>query len=56
MLNFLLQTQMADKFYADGKIYVVIVVLSTVLIGLAIYLFRIDRKISKIEEEIDNNL
>lgn len=39
----------------ESKIFVVIIVLSTVLIGLAVYLFAIDRRVSKMEKEIKNN-
>ncbi|HRP90293.1 MAG TPA: CcmD family protein [Edaphocola sp.] len=45
---------MADKLRTDGKIYVVIVVILTIFIGIVIYLFSLDKKISKIEKE--NNL
>jgi CcmD family protein len=44
--------EMADKFRADGKIYVVIAVVAIILSGLFIYLFRLDRKISDIEKRI----
>ena len=43
--------QMADAFRADGKIYVVVTVLSLVFVGLAVYLVMIDRKISKLEKQ-----
>ena len=39
----------------ETKMFVVIVVLSTVLIGLAGYLFWLDRRVSKMEKEIKNN-
>lgn len=39
----------------ESKIFVVVIVLSTVLIGLAVYLFWIDRRVSKMENEIKNN-
>jgi hypothetical protein len=52
MFTVLQAPQMADQFYAEGKIYVVVAVLSLVLIGLAIYLFKIDKKVSKLEDEI----
>jgi len=39
----------------ETKIFVVITVLSTVLIGLAVYLFWLDRRVSKMEKEIKNN-
>jgi len=34
------------------KIYVVVAVLAVILIGLGIYMFSLDRKISKIEKRI----
>ena len=43
---------MADAFRADGKIYVVIGVVLVVLAGMSIYLFNLDRKISKLEKEM----
>jgi CcmD family protein len=41
---------MADGLRSSGKIYVVVAVLLTVLSGIFIYLFRLDRKISKLEK------
>jgi CcmD family protein len=43
---------MADTFRSEGKIYVVIGVVLVVFIGIIIYLFNLDRKISKLEKEI----
>jgi uncharacterized membrane protein len=42
--------EMADQFRADGKIYVVIAVVSVVLIGLFAYLFRLENKVSALEK------
>jgi CcmD family protein len=39
----------------ETKIFVVITVLSTVLIGLAVYLFWLDRRVTKMEKEIKNS-
>lgn len=39
----------------DGKIYVVIAVVLTILFGLIIYLFSLDKKITKLEKEIKKN-
>jgi len=36
-----------------GKIFVVVAVLATILIGLLVYLFSIDRKVSRLEKEIE---
>ncbi|MEO8148427.1 MAG: CcmD family protein [Bacteroidia bacterium] len=46
------QPQMADAFYANGKIYVVVGVLSIVLIGIVLYLFALDRKLTAIEKRL----
>jgi hypothetical protein len=42
---------MASIMRSNGKIYVVVAVLLTILIGLILYLINIDRKISKLENE-----
>lgn len=39
----------------ETKIFVVITVLSTVLVGLAVYLFWLDKRVSKMEKEIKKN-
>ena len=44
--------EMADQMRSNGKIYVVVAVLLTILIGLIIFLINIDRKVSKLEKEI----
>jgi multisubunit Na+/H+ antiporter MnhB subunit len=36
---------------SNGKIYVVVAVCLTILLGLFLYVFLIDRKISKLEKE-----
>jgi hypothetical protein len=45
------QVEMADTMRSNGKIYTVVAVCLTILIGLFVYVFSIDRKISKIEKE-----
>jgi len=42
--------KMADVMKENGKIYVVIAVMLTILGGLVLYLIRLDRKISKLEK------
>ena len=44
--------EMADRFRADGKIYVVVVVVLVILSGIFIYVARLDRKITRFEKEI----
>lgn len=41
----------ATGLRAEGKIYVVMLVSSTILIGLFIYLIRLDRKIKRLEKK-----
>lgn len=48
------QVEMADNFRAEGKIYVVVAILATVLAGFIVYAVRIDSKLSMIEKEIKN--
>jgi CcmD family protein len=43
--------EMADAMRSSGKIYVVIATITIVFVGLAIYLFSIDRRLKKIEKE-----
>ena len=43
--------EMADALRSSGKIYVVVVTIAIIFIGLAIYLFSIDRRLKKIEKE-----
>jgi len=54
-LNLLAQNshgvEMADSLRASGKIYVVVLVISVIFIGLAIYLFSIDSRLKKIEKQ-----
>jgi CcmD family protein len=46
------RVEMADGLYQSGKIYVVVTVLSIIFIGIVGYLVVLDRKISKLENEI----
>jgi len=41
---------MADELRSSGKIYVVIATIAIIFIGLAIFLFSIDRRLKKIEK------
>ena len=46
--------EMADGMMASGKIYVVVAVLTLIFLGIVLYLVSLDRKIGKMEREIDN--
>lgn len=43
--------EMADTFRSNGKIYVVVAVMLTILAGIILYLIRLDRKISRLEKK-----
>ena len=44
------KVEMADTMRSNGKIYVVVAVCLTILIGLFIYVFILDKKISRFEK------
>lgn len=48
------QVEMADTMRSNGKIYVVVAILVTILFGLIFYLVMLDRKISKVEKQLDS--
>jgi CcmD family protein len=45
------KVEMADFMRSNGRIYVVVAVMLTILIGLVLYVVRLDRKISRLEKE-----
>ena len=44
------QPAMADGLRSEGKIYVVVAIIMIVVIGLLVYLFFLDRKVSRLEK------
>lgn len=44
---------MANLMYQSGKIYVVVGVILLIFIGVVFYLFALDRRIKKLEDEMD---
>lgn len=46
--------EMADQLRQDGKIWVVVAVIATVFFGIIVYLVSLDRKIGKLEKEVDD--
>lgn len=44
------KVEMADAMRANGKIYVVVAVCVTILTGLFIYVFLLDRKMTRFEK------
>lgn len=45
------KVEMADLMRSNGKIYIVVAICLTILIGLFLYVWNVDRKISSIEKE-----
>lgn len=45
---------MADNFRQEGKIYVVIAVMAIIFLSIIVYLLMIERRLKKLEEEINN--
>ena len=48
------KVDMADTMRSNGRIYVVVAVVVVILLGLILYLIRLDRKISRIERDKEN--
>ncbi len=46
------EVEMADTLRADGKIYVVVLVLSIIFVGIVAYMIWIDRKLSRLENHM----
>jgi hypothetical protein len=46
------EVEMADKMRSEGKIYVVVAILSLILTGLLLYVFVTDRKITRLEKKV----
>jgi CcmD family protein len=46
------EVAMADQMRADGKIWVVVAVISVIFAGIIAFLVNIDRKVSKLEKQL----
>ena len=46
------EVEMADTFRSEGKIYVVVAIVTLILLGLIGYLILIDRKVNKLEKRL----
>ena len=49
------ETEMADLMRSDGKIFVVVTVVSIVFAGIVVYLILLDRKIRRLEQTKTGN-
>ena len=43
---------MAELMRSNGKIYVVVAVVTTILVGLIAYMIRVEKKISSLEKDL----
>jgi len=46
------KVDMADTMRSNGRIYVVVAVVVLILLGLLLYLIRLDRKITRLERDV----
>jgi ABC-type amino acid transport system permease subunit len=46
------EVEMADDFRGEGKIFVVVAVILIILIGIFLYLFRVEKSIRRLEQEL----
>lgn len=44
--------EMADQMRADGKIYVLVGIITIIFIGITVYVVSTDRRISKLEKNL----
>ena len=54
-LTFLLAQQDTDFMRSMGKMYVVVAVIAAIFLGIVVYLIRLDRKLTKLEDQIKNH-
>jgi hypothetical protein len=47
--------EMADGMRASGKIYVVVGIILIVVIGLIVYLFMMDQKLTRLEKQLNQS-
>jgi len=45
------EVEMADTMRSNGKIYIVVAVCLTILVGLFLYVMSVDRKLRRLEKE-----
>ena len=45
------EIEMADDFRGEGKIYVVVAVVLSLIVGIFIQLIRLEKKVKKLEKE-----
>lgn len=43
-----------NSLYTNGKIYIVVGVIAIIFIGIILYLIRMEKKIKRLEEKVNN--
>ncbi len=46
--------EMADVLHKSGKIYVVVAVIAVIFAGIIAFLFMLERRINRLEEDVKN--
>ena len=46
------EAEMADAMRTNGKIYVVVSIVSLILVVIVVYLFSLERKVSRLEKRL----
>jgi uncharacterized membrane protein YqgA involved in biofilm formation len=49
------EIEMADTMRSEGKIYVVVAILTVILVGMIGYLINLDRKVDRLEKKLGKN-
>lgn len=49
------KVDMAEAMRSNGKIYVVVAVIAIIFIGLVIFLITIDRKVKRLEKQMEES-
>jgi len=47
-----LSVEMADQMRSDGKIYVLVGIITIIFVGILVYVVNTDRKITKLEKNL----
>ena len=48
------EVEMADTMRSEGKIYVIVGIILIILAGLFVYLFLLDKKVSRMEKQMNS--
>jgi len=46
------EVPMADLFYQEGKIYVVVAVMTVLFLGIVLYLLLMEKRLKKLEQKL----